>query len=229
LLNALLWITGQVDGDATPRALRAPKLSSDAVANAASFTPRGTISPGSIITLFGQDLSDGSTEIGDPKNLPTKLAGVSLLLNNVPAALYYASPTQINAYVPSGLSQIVCITTPCPGVMAELTNSAGTVRFPLEFAPVTPGIFIVTTGPGYITFWATGLGPVERRGSLDHTTTQPEVTIAAAPARVLFSGLAPGWPGLYQVNVEVPPGQQFPLTVDFKLGGFSYRATIVTP
>ena len=229
LLNAMLWITGQVDGDATPRALRAPKLTSDAVANAASFAPRGTISPGSIITMFGQDLSDGSTEVGDPRNLPAKLAGASLLLNNVPASLYYASPTQLNAYVPFGLPQIVCITTPCPGVMAELTNSAGNVRIPLEFAQATPGIFVVTSGPGYVTFWATGLGPVERRGTLDHTTTLPDVTIGGAAARVLFSGLAPGWPGLYQVNVEVPPGQQFPFTVYFRLGGFSYRAIIVAP
>jgi len=58
---------------------------------------------------------------------------------------------------------------------------------------------------------------------------QPDATIGGAPARVLFSGLAPGWPGLYQVNVEVPPGQQFPFTVDLRLGGFTYRAPIPTP
>ena len=39
----------------------------------------------------------------------------------------------------------------------------------------------------------TGLGAVERRGALDYTLVQPMVTIGGAPARVEFSGLAPGW------------------------------------
>jgi uncharacterized protein (TIGR03437 family) len=34
----------------------------------------------------------------------------------------------------------------------------------------------------------------------------PAVTIGGIPARVMFSGLAPGYVGLYQVNVEVPEG-----------------------
>jgi uncharacterized protein (TIGR03437 family) len=32
------------------------------------------------------------------------------------------------------------------------------------------------------------------------------VTLGSVPARVLFSGLAPGFAGLYQVNFEVPAG-----------------------
>jgi uncharacterized protein (TIGR03437 family) len=32
----------------------------------------------------------------------------------------------------------------------------------------------------------------------------PVVTIGGVPAKVLFSGLAPGYFGLYQVNVLVP-------------------------
>ncbi len=43
----------------------------------------------------------------------------------------------------------------------------------------------------------------------------PSVTIDGVPATVTFSGLAPGFVGLYQVNVEVPqevsPGPALPL------------------
>ena len=37
-------------------------------------------------------------------------------------------------------------------------------------------------------------------------TIIPTVTIGGAPAQVMFSGLAPGFVGLYQVNVQVPAG-----------------------
>ncbi len=38
------------------------------------------------------------------------------------------------------------------------------------------------------------------------TTTAPTVTIGGVAANVTFSGLAPGFVGLYQVNVEIPMG-----------------------
>jgi uncharacterized protein (TIGR03437 family) len=34
----------------------------------------------------------------------------------------------------------------------------------------------------------------------------PTVTIGGVPANVQFSGLAPGYVGLYQVNAQVPAG-----------------------
>lgn len=38
------------------------------------------------------------------------------------------------------------------------------------------------------------------------TTASPEVLVGGIPARVVFSGLAPGFSGLYQVNIEIPVG-----------------------
>jgi uncharacterized protein (TIGR03437 family) len=60
-----------------------------------------------------------------------------------------------------------------------------------------------------------GLGPVSNpppsgapaSGSpLSHTLSNPTVTIGGVPATVTLSGsgLAPGFVGLYQVNVQVP-------------------------
>ena len=46
---------------------------------------------------------------------------------------------------------------------------------------------------------------------------EPRVTIGGQPARVLFSGMAPGWVGLWQINSEVPqsttPGPAVPLAI----------------
>jgi len=40
---------------------------------------------------------------------------------------------------------------------------------------------------------------------LSTTPVTPSVTIGGVPAAVSFSGLAPGFLGLHQVNVQVPP------------------------
>jgi len=50
--------------------------------------------------------------------------------------------------------------------------------------------------------YANGLGPVS--GSLNQVSDQVEVFIGEQAAKVLFAGLAPGFPGVYQVNVRVP-------------------------
>ncbi|MBZ5595662.1 MAG: hypothetical protein LAP39_25770 [Acidobacteriia bacterium] len=48
-------------------------------------------------------------------------------------------------------------------------------------------------------------------------TVTPVVTIGGLPAQVMFSGLTPGYAGLYQVNAVVPagvtPGDDVPLVL----------------
>ena len=66
-----------------------------------------------------------------------------------------------------------------------------------------------TAGVTHLQIYCTGLGPVSNQpasgypassSQLAETPTTPMVSIGNVPARVLFSGLAPGYVGLYQVN-----------------------------
>jgi uncharacterized protein (TIGR03437 family) len=70
--------------------------------------------------------------------------------------------------------------------------------------PASPGEFI--------TIFCTGLGAVTpalasgEPGKNNTTVSQPSVTIDGNSAMVEFSGIAPGFVGLYQVNAQVPSG-----------------------
>ena len=66
-----------------------------------------------------------------------------------------------------------------------------------------------------IQLYANGLGPVTNQPAsgepafalpLAKTTSPATVFIGGKPAAVSFSGLAPGFAGLYQVNVAMPEG-----------------------
>ena len=68
----------------------------------------------------------------------------------------------------------------------------------------------------FVSLFCTGLGPVQpevKSGEvapstppLAETLSPTLVNISDIPALVTFSGLAPGFVGLYQVNVQVPMG-----------------------
>jgi uncharacterized protein (TIGR03437 family) len=88
---------------------------------------------------------------------------------------------------------------------------------------------------GYLEFYVTGLGKATPNGSpsgavlaasavapvsgnpIYETLTKPTVTIGGLAAPVLFSGIAPGYNGLYQVDVQIPadvsPGNNVPVVI----------------
>ena len=90
----------------------------------------------------------------------------------------------------------------------------------------------------FLSIYCTGLGDVSNRPGLGsaspsnplaQTLVQPTVTIGGVNAQVLFSGLAPGFVGLYQVNVKVPDaaptGAAVPLILT--IGGVPSNTTTI--
>ena len=166
-----------------------------AVVNAASFA--AGVAPGSLATLFG-----------------VNLAGASVFLNGVDVRPFYASDTQVNFYVPAETpigEAVLSVTAPSglqvsstislvgvqPGIFSGAVVHSGTVVSALT-TPVAAGEFIE--------IYCTGLGPTRNSGGLARTAVTPTVYFGATAATPSYSGLAPGFVGLYQVNVQVPAG-----------------------
>jgi len=90
----------------------------------------------------------------------------------------------------------------------------------------------------YISIYCTGLGAVSNQPAngaapasspSSITPTAPTVTIGGMPAPVTFSGLAPSFVGLYQVNVQVPdsatPGSAVPVVLT--IGGVTSNTVTI--
>jgi uncharacterized protein (TIGR03437 family) len=73
------------------------------------------------------------------------------------------------------------------------------------------------------------LGAVTQSGQLSRTSAPVTVLLNGTELSPLFAGLAPGFVGLYQVNVTVPaatpPGLGIPLTL--KVGGQTSNSVLV--
>jgi uncharacterized protein (TIGR03437 family) len=210
LEEAIAWITRQTDDDGSPRPSVRPSVAENGVGNAASMRPPMTISPGSFVSIYGSNLTTGATMAGDVRTASHRLAGTRVRLDGRTLPIVYASPGQINVLTPASIAT---------GTSELYVEAAGSQPSGVTVAvrDTTPGIFVATSSASTATVWATGLGAVQRRGDLDWTIATPRVTVNGAEARVLFSGLAPGWPGLYQVNVELPASAVVPYTFELSV------------
>lgn len=199
--------------------------------NAASFSPGSSLTPGGQGSVFGVNLAC-FTELAQFLPLPTTRGNASVTLDGFAAPIFFASSSQINFQVPwelAGRQQAALIVTvngvssnPVAVGLASFgpglftTNQQGTGQGAILVAgsggrlagpgrPVnrTESIEVFCTGLGSVTnLPATGLA--SRSNPLSTTTTVPDVSVGGIPATVTFSGLAPGFVGLYQVNVKMP-------------------------
>lgn len=173
--------------------------------------------------ITSSDIRDGM--------LPTVLpgTGVRILIGGLPAVIYFVSPGQINFLVPSLLLpgpsdlQLAIDGKAGPDIQIQLAPAApalfqldqqtaiatrpdGSVVSP--DAPATPG--------DYVVLYATGLGqttpPViyaqvpAKAASLKDMADLKIILdgVAVDPGRVAYAGIAPGFAGLYQINLKLP-------------------------
>ncbi len=209
-----------------------PQVSQGGVVNAAGFATGQDVSaaPGSIIAIFGVDLAAferaaGAADLVGAK-LPKLLGGVEVQINGLAAPLYYVSPSQVNCQVPVELRP-----RGAPYELRVVHNNEASPAFPLRVGPAAPGLFPVVThqdfslvgrGEGLrpavagelVVLFGSGFGAMVfpfDSGQIAHRAASlvlPARVIlndaAVAPERVLYVGAAPGFAGLYQVNLLLP-------------------------
>jgi uncharacterized protein (TIGR03437 family) len=225
------------------RKITFPRPVAGGVTNAASFAT-GSIAPGEIVSLFGTSLGPATgvgAEVDSTGKLATTRAGVTVLFNDVPGALFFVRQDQINVQAPYELTGQTSarIVVQYQGAVSPAATVAVT--------PAAPGIFAVRAGTGQaamlnqdfsvnsaanpaargsvVQIYLTGQGATQPAGVTGQLTRDPfpapvlpvNVTIGGRPARTAFVGLAPGFAGLLQINAFVPddvnPGDATPLVV----------------
>ena len=224
-----------------------------AITDAASYSPR--VSPGALATIFGTGLANSTAQAsGFP--LPLSLGGASVFAsqskNPIQAPLTYASRTQINFQVPSGLT---------PGVanFSVALGGGNSLSFAVNVVSAGPAIFQDSSNhavaqdaaTGYATnstshpaaagsvvvVYLTGLGAVDNSvpdGAaapdlpLSTATGNPSATIGGLNAPVQFLGLTPRYAGLAQANIQVPSlaTGDYPLVLN--VGGFVSSSALIS-
>ena len=202
------------------------------VTNAASF--QTGIAPGGIVTIFGTNLgaTAGQTLIAPGSPWPSQIGSTSVTMNGITAPMYYVlnsnGSEQLSVQAPWSLSGVnsaqVVVTTSAgsstpqtvpvlgaqPGIFILDSASSGATH-------ALTGAIATAANPAargeYVVLYMTDLGPVSNTPAsgvaASSTTLSPtlivrQVTIGGFVSSVAFSGLTPGFIGLYQVNAQVP-------------------------
>jgi uncharacterized protein (TIGR03437 family) len=204
----------QKNGSRWVAAVLEASFRADSVVSAATFAPG--IAPGGLAAIFGAGLSREG-------------AKTQVTIAGRPAAVVAASPFQLNVQVPFEAP---------PGVTAIVVQSPyGKAEQQVEVARLAPAIFVLSGNQGAVAnqdgklnaptnpaargqalvIYATGLGAVRSQGSLQVSQEPVTVLISGRELTPFFAGLAPGFVGVYQVNVTIPadfpPGLSQPLTL----------------
>lgn len=197
--------------------------------NGASFARFAPLAPGSIFSLFGRNLAS-STTIASELPLPRELGQVRVTLGGASVPLFYTDTGQVNAQVPTELApgkkasllvtirgvaappNVVTLAAIQPGIFT--LDSSGRGRGVITDSR---GALSDSTNPArrgeVVVVYATGLGatsPLVATGAVSPSNPparviQPVIAyIGGVAAPVEFSGLTPGFVGLYQVNIRIP-------------------------
>jgi uncharacterized protein (TIGR03437 family) len=236
--------------DAGTNAQTTPVVPANGVVNTANY--QSGVAPGGLISIFGRNLATNASAPGMP--LPTLLGGACVTLNGTPIPLLATAGTQVNAQIPptvvAGRFPLVVHS------IANQASSSVTVTV-AKYAPAVfmdsegpliyhrDGTRVDRANPAKrdepLTMYATGLG-VTTGGRVTAGQPSPSSPLAVtAPVQLYFgnplikeaaiivdwSGLLPGYIGVYQINCRVPgahiKGDNLPITL--RIGGVDSPTT----
>lgn len=212
-----------------------PEILMTGVVNGASFVS-GALAPGEIATVFGTNLTfDAGINLASSLPLATSLINVQVMVNGTAAPIIAVDNVngqeQINFQAPfeiAGLSsatvQVIdngaagnTVTVPVavaqPGIFTYTVGNTtyGAILHSANYA--TANTASPATAGETVLIYCTGLGTVSPQpadgmaaAGSSATNAAATVTIDGVQAEISYSGLAPGFVGLYQINAVVPSG-----------------------
>lgn len=212
------------------RAVYAPRtIAPRGVVSAAGFADPP--SPGGLFSIYGINFTDDAIAAATGFPLPASLGGVSVRANGSALPMLSVSPWQINAQLPQevvprsiqfdvgfsdGLftpAESQMASSSAPALFAIPTGNqaaafhAGTGVLADDAHPAQEGEVLEMYGTGFgMTNPSVPAGRPSPTSPTAQSIATPGVTIGGILARVLFSGLTPGFAGLYQINIAIPPG-----------------------
>jgi uncharacterized protein (TIGR03437 family) len=209
------------------RAGNPPIISDSGPVNAAGLELYQPLAPGTQMAVSGSRLADApQSALGLP--LATSLGASSVSLGGRLLPLFAVGDAQVTALAPfdiprnTELSMIARrgAALSVPAVVTIAPTAAGVYSDPQGAAAVldAQGRVVNSANPAQrgstVAVFASGLGAVDREVApgaaapaaepFARTVEPVEITVGGARALVLYSGLAPGLAGVYQVNLLLP-------------------------
>ncbi|HTR37966.1 MAG TPA: hypothetical protein VMH80_18785 [Bryobacteraceae bacterium] len=214
----------------TPDNPNAPQISDGGIVSNAGFAT-GPVAAGSMVAIFGTNL--GATSLPSATPLPAMLGGTQIYFDTIPAPLFYVSPTQVVAQVPMELyGKTSALVTPVNNGVPGIAQTVKLAPFAAGIFTTGAGDPIITdynTGAlvspaapasrgDTLIIWATGIGPTVLDPATGHIAPNaaspaslPINVVLKSPSSgmqvtppVAYAGLAPGFIGLDQINVQIP-------------------------
>lgn len=211
-----------------------PYYTAQSIANSAAGIA-GFYAPNTFVTIYGANLAYTTASLTASEvsggMLPTVLGGtgVRVLINNIPANIYYVSPTQVNLLIPTSLIA-------GPAMLQLVVDSLAGPAISIMLQTAAPGFFqsdattvlgihlngstITAASPAksgeIVVLFASGLGPTNPAAIPNQIPqTAASVTplssfsmlingVAVNPQQILYAGVAPSFAGLFQINVQLP-------------------------
>ena len=239
--------------DSAPPASARPTVNARGTVNLGNY--QTTIAQNSLVAIFGSNLASTSQAGSTP--LPVMMGGVCVTLNNNPLPLFATTAGQINAQIPPELAvgnySLVVHSADKKAASTQQTITVAKYAPSVFIDPSTKqpallhadGTFVNKDHPGKrdepLILYAEGLG-LPTTGKVTGGVASPasplalvakvevffgDPTFSQAGIIVDFAGLAPGFIGVYQLNLRIPgnhiKGDAVPITL--RLNGVSSPTT----
>jgi uncharacterized protein (TIGR03437 family) len=202
-----------------------------AVTNGASYTT--VVAPGTIGSIFGEEMASGTFSATPGQPLPTNLGGVEVRVNGTSAPLFFVSAKQLNFQMPRSTpatttdfsfgtvqsstatveifrnGQLIRAGTVqlAPALVGQFTtNQSGSgAAAALDAINFTPAPFNAKQANGQPNFLALFVTGLgaDVTDADGDVKANVQVTVNGAPVTVSYAGRAPGFVGLNQINFQL--------------------------